>query len=146
MAVVSSAASDDSLRLSQRALSRDWTIERRASVLNRADGRIAFRFHPRDVHLVMRQRERGTSVPLRVLVDGEPPSDDYGLDVDEQGHGTLVQPQFCQLIRLRGLITDRTFEITFLAPASRPTCSHSARPPTPLRRQTDTSSRNSRTG
>ena len=84
-------------------------------MLNRADGRIAFRFHPRDVHLVMRQRERGTSVPLRVLVDGEPPSDDYGLDVDEQGHGTLVQPQFCQLIRQRGLITDRTFEITFLA-------------------------------
>jgi Thioredoxin like C-terminal domain len=92
----------DSLRLNQWARSGDWTIERRASVLNRADGRIAFRFHPRDVHLVMRQRERGTSVPLRVLVDGEPPSDDHGLDVDEQGHGTLVQPQFCQLIRQRG--------------------------------------------
>jgi lysozyme family protein len=47
----------DSLRLNQWALSGDWTIERRASVLNRADGRIAFRFHTRDVHLVMRQRE-----------------------------------------------------------------------------------------
>jgi hypothetical protein len=75
-------------------------------VLNRADGRIAFRFHARDVHLVMRQRERGTSVPFRVLVDGEPPSDDHGLDVDEQGHGTLVQPQLYQLIRQRGSITD----------------------------------------
>jgi hypothetical protein len=51
VAVVSSAASDDSLRLSQRALSRDWTIERRASVLNRADGRIAFPL----LHLVGRQ-------------------------------------------------------------------------------------------
>jgi hypothetical protein len=73
----------DSLRVNQRALSGGWRIERRASVLNRADGWIAFRFHARDV--------------------------------DEPGHGTLVQPQFCQLIRQRGSITDRTFEITFLA-------------------------------
>jgi hypothetical protein len=85
-------------------------------VLNRVDGRIAFRFHARDVHLVMRRRERGTSVPFRVRVDGEPPGDDHGLDVDEPGHGPLVQPQLYQLLRQRGSITDRTFEITFLAP------------------------------
>jgi len=85
-------------------------------------------------------------VPLRVLVDGKPPGDEQGLDVDEPGHGTLVQPQFCQLIRQRGSITDRTFEITFLAPGVEPTWSPSARPPSPLRRQTGTSSRNSRTG
>jgi thiol-disulfide isomerase/thioredoxin len=106
----------DSLKLNHWALSGDWTIERGASVLNRADGRIAFRFHARDVHLVMRQRERGTSVPFRVLVDGEPPGDAYGLDVDEQGYGTLVQPRLYQLIRERGSIADRTCEITFLAP------------------------------
>jgi hypothetical protein len=99
-----------------------------------------------DVHFVMRQRERGTSVPFRVLVDGEPPGDDPGLDVSEQGHGTLVQPRLYQLIRQRSSITDRTFEITFLPSASRPTCSRWARPPTPLRRQTDTSSRKSRIG
>jgi thiol-disulfide isomerase/thioredoxin len=106
----------DSLKLNHWALSGDWTIERGASVLNRADGRIAFRFHARDVHLVMRQRERGTSVPFRVLVDGEPPGDAHGLDVDEQGHGTLVQPRLYQLIRERGSIADSTCEITFLAP------------------------------
>jgi thiol-disulfide isomerase/thioredoxin len=106
----------DSLRLNHWALSGDWTIERGASVLNRADGRIAFRFHARDVHLVLRQPERGTSVPFRVLVDGEPPGDAHGLDVDDQGHGTLVQPRLYQLVRERGSITDRTFEITFLAP------------------------------
>jgi hypothetical protein len=72
------------LKLNHLALSGDWTIERRAGVLNRADGRIAFRFHASDVHLVMRQRERGTSVPFRVLVGGEPPGDAHGLDVDEQ--------------------------------------------------------------
>ena len=106
----------DSLKLNHWALSGNWTIESGASVLNQADGRIAFRFHARDVHLVLRQRERGTSVPFRVLVDGEPPGDARGLDVDEQGQGTLVQPRLYQLIRERGSITDRTVEITFLAP------------------------------
>ncbi len=103
----------DALRLNEWALSGDWTIERGASVLNRADGRIAFRFHARDVHLVMGPRPRGTSVPFRVLLDGEPPRDAHGLDVDDEGHGTLVQQRLYQLIREPGSITDRTFEITF---------------------------------
>jgi thiol-disulfide isomerase/thioredoxin len=106
----------DSLQLNHWALSGDWTIERRASVLNRADGRIAFRFHARDVHLVMGPRERGASIPFRVRVDGEPPGAAHGFDVDEQGQGTLSQQRLYQLIRERGSITDRTFEITFLAP------------------------------
>ena len=108
----------DPLRLNHWALSGDWTIERRASVLNEPDGRIAFRFHARDVHLVMAPSARGTTVPFRVLVDGEPPGDDHGLDVDEQGHGTLSQQRLHQLIRQRGSITDRTFEIAFLAPGA----------------------------
>jgi thiol-disulfide isomerase/thioredoxin len=106
----------DSLTLNQWALSGNWTIESRASVLNRADGRIAFRFHARDVHLVMSPRARDASVPFRVLVDGEAPGDAHGLDVDEEGHGTVAQPRLYQLIRERGSITDRTFEITFLEP------------------------------
>jgi thiol-disulfide isomerase/thioredoxin len=106
----------DALNLNQWALSGDWTIEAGASVLNRADGRIAFRFHARDVHLVVRARESGASVPFRVLVDGEPPGDAHGLDVDDQGHGTVVHPRLYQLVRERGSIVDRTCEITFLAP------------------------------
>jgi thiol-disulfide isomerase/thioredoxin len=106
----------DSLRLNHWALAGDWTIARGASVLNRADGRIAFRFHARDVHLVMGPRTRGTSVPFRVLVDGEPPGAAHGLDVDEEGQGTLSLQRLHQLIRYRRSITDRTFEITFLAP------------------------------
>jgi thiol-disulfide isomerase/thioredoxin len=105
----------ESLRLNQWALSGEWTIESGASVLNRADGRIAFRFHARDVHLVLRLRERGASVPFRVLIDGEPPGDAHGLDVDEAGHGTVSQPRLYQLVRERRRITDRTFEIAFLA-------------------------------
>jgi thiol-disulfide isomerase/thioredoxin len=105
----------DRLSLNQWALSGDWTVERGACALNRADGRIAFRFHARDVHLVMGPPARGTSVPFTVLVDGEPPGDAHGLDVDEQGHGTLSEQRLHQLIRERGSIRDRTFEITFLA-------------------------------
>jgi thiol-disulfide isomerase/thioredoxin len=106
----------ESLKLNQWALAGDWTIERGASVLNRADGRIAFRFHARDVHLVLRLREPGTSVPFRVLVDGEPPGGAHGLDVDDEGRGTVAQPRLYQLIREPGSITDRTFEIVFSAP------------------------------
>ena len=107
--------SPDELRLNQWALSGHWTVERGACVLNQADGLIAFRFHARDVNLVMGPRSRGTSVPFRVLVDGEPPDAAHGIDVDEQGHGTLSQQRLYQLIRERGSIADRTFEIAFLA-------------------------------
>ena len=106
----------DPLDLNRWALSGNWTVERGASVLNDADGGIAFRFHSRDVHLVMGPRSRGTSVPFRVLVDGELPGDAHGFDVDEQGQGTVSQQRLYQLIRVPGSITDRTFEITFLAP------------------------------
>jgi len=84
--------------------------------VNRAGGRIAFRFHARDAHLILGPRQPGTSVPFRVLVDGEPPGDARGLDTDEQGHGTVVHQRLYQLIRQRGSIEDRTFEIEFLAP------------------------------
>ena len=106
----------DSLRLNQWGLSGDWTVERGAAVLNRADGGITFRFHARDVHLVMGPRSRDTSVPFRVLVDGEPPGGAHGLDIDEEGNGTVAEQRLYQLIRQRGPVTERTFEITFLAP------------------------------
>jgi thiol-disulfide isomerase/thioredoxin len=75
---------------------------------------IVFRFHARDVHLVLRS-QAGTVVPFRVLVDGgEAPGAAHGLDVDEEGRGTLDQPRLYQLVREPGSITDRTFEIAFL--------------------------------
>ena len=103
------------LQLNEWALTGEWTVETRASVLSRADGRIVFRFHARDVNLVLGLRARGTSVPFRVLIDGEPPGDAHGLDVDEDGHGTVVQQRLYQLVREPGSITDRSVEITFLA-------------------------------
>jgi thiol-disulfide isomerase/thioredoxin len=106
----------DLLELNQWALAGEWTIEQRASVLNKADGGIVFRFHARDVHLVLRSREPGRSVPFRVLVDKEPPGDTHGLDVDNQGHGTVIEPRLYQLVRQPGGIADRTLEIDFRSP------------------------------
>lgn len=106
----------DRLNLNHWALAGDWTLERRASVLNRTEGQILFRFHARDVHLVMGPQPRGASVPFRVLIDGEPPGDSHGIDTDDQGSGTLDQQRLYQLIRQPGSINDRTVEITFLAP------------------------------
>jgi thiol-disulfide isomerase/thioredoxin len=108
----------DVMRLNDWALSGDWTIGSRASVLNEADGRIAFRFHARDVHLVMGPPSRDDSVSFRVLLDGEPPGAAHGLDADEDGHGTLSQQRLHQLIRQPGPIEDRTFEISFFAPGA----------------------------
>jgi hypothetical protein len=85
-------------------------------VLSRVDGKIAFRFHARDVNLVMGPPAREVSVPFRVLVDGETPGAARGLDIDRQGQGTVVQQRLYQLVCEPGSITDRTFEITFLAP------------------------------
>ena len=110
------------LRLNHWALSGDWTIGGRASVLNGAEGAILFRFHARDVNLVMGPPERGTDVAFRVLVDGEPPGAAHGLDVDEEGHGTLSQQRLYQLIREPGSIADRTFEIGFEAPGVEAYC------------------------
>jgi thiol-disulfide isomerase/thioredoxin len=105
----------DRLKVNQWALTGDWTVERGPSVLNEPGGRILFRFHARDVHLVLAPPEAGASVPFRVLVDGERPGDAHGLDVDEEGNGTVTQARLYQLVRERGQIKDRTFEITFLA-------------------------------
>jgi thiol-disulfide isomerase/thioredoxin len=104
----------DRLRLNQWALSGDWSIEAGASVLNGPDGRIGFRFHARDVHLVL--RSRAGNVPFQVRVDGEPPGEAHGLDVDEDGRGTLAEPRLYQLIRQRGPIADRLLEVGFSAP------------------------------
>jgi thiol-disulfide isomerase/thioredoxin len=102
----------ETLRLNQWALSGEWTIGRRACVSNRADARIAFRSHARDVHLVLKPGE--TPVPFRVSLDGEAPGASHGTDVDEAGTGAVSNPRLYQLIRQSGRVEERTFEITFL--------------------------------
>jgi thiol-disulfide isomerase/thioredoxin len=110
------------LNRNEWALAGDWTIESGAGVLNGTDGRIAFRFHARDAHLVMGPRGRGTEVPFRVLLDGEPPGEAHGLDIDEDGNGTLSRQRLHQLIRQRESIRDRTLEISFGGPGAEAYC------------------------
>jgi len=104
------------LRLNHWALSGDWTADRQPTGLNTAGGQIAYRFHARDLNLVMGPTESGTSVRFQVLLDGQPPGSAHGTDVDDQGHGTVPAQRLYQLIRQPGPVTDRTFEITFLDP------------------------------
>ena len=107
------------LRLNHWALSGDWTVKREAIVLNQADGGIVYRFHARDLHLVMGTATPGTRVRFGVRIDGQPPGAAHGGDVDDQGNGTLTQPRLYQLIRQPGPIAERSFEITFLDPGVR---------------------------
>ena len=89
-------------------------MTQQCTVLNQANGRIAYCFHARDLHLVMGPAARGSAVRLRVRIDGEPLGARHGIDVDEHGHGTVSAPRLYQLIRQPKPITDRQCEIEFL--------------------------------
>ena len=104
------------LRLNEWALSGDWTVRKDASASNKAGGSITYRFHARDLHLVMGPAAPGTSVKFRVRIDGHPPGAAHGGDVDEQGNGTVTEQRLYQLIRQPGPIADRQFEIEFFGP------------------------------
>jgi thiol-disulfide isomerase/thioredoxin len=102
------------LALNQWALVGDWTMGRQAAVVTSPNGRIVYRFHARDVHLVMGPPRQGASIRFRVAIDGQPPGSAHGADVDDGGHGAVVEQRLYQLIRQRMPIVDRQFEIEFL--------------------------------
>jgi len=104
------------LALNHWALAGDWTVGRPAGTLNAANGRIVYRFHARDLNLVLGPLTRGSSVRFRVLIDGQPAGTAHGVDVDEQGNGTVSEQRMYQLIRQPAPIVDRQFEIEFLDP------------------------------
>jgi len=106
------------LPLNYWALTGDWTADGHSVTLNDAQGQITNRFHARDLHMVMGPAVRGDSVPFRVLIDGQAPGADRGIDIDEQGNGAVTQLRLHQLVRQRRPIAERTFEITFLRPGA----------------------------
>jgi hypothetical protein len=87
---------------------------RESILLNKPNGHIVYSFHGRDLHLVMGPAAPGMSVRFRVVIDGQPPGAAHGVDVNEQGNGTVTEPKMYQLIRQPGPIMDRQFEIEFL--------------------------------
>src|SRR4029453_18997240 len=109
-------AAPERLALNQWALAGNWTVGRQAVVLNQGHGRIVYRFHARDLHLVMGPAAPGSPARFRVLLDGQPPGAAHGTDVDDQGPGPFIEPRLHQLIRQPGPISDRTLEATFLDP------------------------------
>jgi thiol-disulfide isomerase/thioredoxin len=110
------------LRLNEWALAGDWTVGREEAVSNGPNGRIAFRFHARDLHLILAPPEKAASGRIRVLLDGQPPGDAHGLDIDEHGDGVVTEARLYQLIRQRGGIDDRQFEIELLDPGAAALC------------------------
>ena len=99
------------LGLNEWALSGNWTVGKEAAVSNSSHGRVVFHFHGRDVNLVMAP-PKDRSLSFRVLIDGQPPGAWHGVDVDEQGNGTLDKPRMYQLIRALP-VSDRQVEIEF---------------------------------
>ena len=83
-------------------------------MLDKAPGKIVFRFHARDLHLVL--GATGKPVRFRVTLDGKPAGAAHGADTDAQGGGIVTQQRLYQLIRQSGAIADHTFEIEFLDP------------------------------
>lgn len=103
------------LMLNQWALSGEWTVRKDAAVLN-ASGSIIYRFHARDLHLVMGPETPGKSVEFRILIDGQPPGDAHGVDVNAEGFGEVTEQRMYQLIRQPQPVADRLFEIEFFGP------------------------------
>ena len=102
------------LGLNHWALSGEWTMGREALLLNQSGGRIAYHFHARDLHLVMGPASRGASARFRAYIDGRPPGEAHGVDMDGDGNGTAREQRMYQLVRQRTPISDREFEIEFL--------------------------------
>ncbi len=107
------------LTMNQWALSGDWTMESGFAASDAAGGRITYRFHARDLHLVMGPSNLPKPIRFRVKIDSTRPGTDHGLDVDAEGWGSVQEPRLYQLVRQSRPITDRTFEIEFFDAGSR---------------------------
>ena len=106
-----------SLKLNEWGLDGRWTVEPQRAVLAEPNGLIAFRFHARDLHLVLGSGS-GKPVRFRVMIDGKPPGADNGVDIDPAGYGTVTNQRLYQLVRQRSGSRERLFTIEFLDPGA----------------------------
>jgi thiol-disulfide isomerase/thioredoxin len=104
------------LQLNQWALSGDWTEGQEAATLNKTGGRVIFRFHARDVNLILGPAKPGASIRFRISIDGKAPGAAHGIDVDDQGNGVVTEQRMYQLVRQPAPIADREISIEFLDP------------------------------
>lgn len=106
-------------RLNEWALAGDWTVRPEYAEVSGDDGGVVLRFYARDLHLVMGPGADGRPLRFRVTVDGQPPGPDAGVDVDAHGDGEIQAVRLYQLVRQRGPVRERCFEIRFLSPGAR---------------------------
>ncbi|HEX3683043.1 MAG TPA: redoxin domain-containing protein [Bryobacteraceae bacterium] len=102
--------------LNQWGLSGLWKVADERATLESAGGKIVFRFHARDLHMVLGPAKDGDVVRFKVTLNGNPPGNDHGSDSGIDGKGEIRQPRMYQLVRQKGPIKDATFEIEFLDP------------------------------
>ena len=107
------------LSLNQWDLAGVWTIGGEFATLDQAPGSISYRFHARDLHLILTPPAPAHAIRFQVMLDGTPPGDNHGSDVDAMGLGAVQDARLYQLVRQTTPITDRTFLIKFLDPGVR---------------------------
>jgi thiol-disulfide isomerase/thioredoxin len=110
------------LSLNDWGLAGNWTVKGRAVVLNEPGGKIVYRFHARDVNLIMGVPPGSKPVRFNVTVDGKPPGDAHGTDIDDQGNGAAARQRTYQLVREQTRIADREFAIQFAGPGVEAFC------------------------
>jgi thiol-disulfide isomerase/thioredoxin len=104
------------LSLNHWGLSGSWNVNAESAVLQSVPGKIVFRFHSRDLHLVLAPAKDAKPVRFVVRLDGAAPGENCGIDTTPDGSGAIREPRLYQLIRQKAPIVDRTFEIEFLDP------------------------------
>jgi len=102
--------------LNQWGLGGLWNVSAERSALQAAPGKVVFRFHARDLHMVLGPAKNSSPIRFKVALDGAAPGDDHGVDSGPDGSGEVREPRMYQLIRQKGRTQDRTFEIEFLDP------------------------------
>jgi cytochrome c biogenesis protein CcdA/thiol-disulfide isomerase/thioredoxin len=98
------------LAANQWGLTGNWTIGEEMSKANGAETKITYRFHARDLHLVLGPGDK--PVRFTVTLDGQAPGASHGGDTDDKGNGTVTTQRLYQLIRA-SQPGDHTFTITF---------------------------------
>ena len=102
--------------LNQWGLAGPWNAGPEQTALRAAPGKVVFRFHARDLHMVLGPAKNGSPVRFKATLDGAAPGDNHGVDAGADGSGEVREPRLYQLIRQKGRVQDRTFEIEFLDP------------------------------
>jgi cytochrome c biogenesis protein CcdA/thiol-disulfide isomerase/thioredoxin len=113
---VSAYSTPAQLALNDWGLDGQWNVGSERAISSAPASRIVYRFHARDLHLVLGPDADGKPVRFKVLIDGKAPGDAHGTDVAPDGSGSVTEQRLYQLVRQNGGVTDRTFSIEFLDP------------------------------